>query len=172
MDSVTLEPGAQGTRSRRWLARLSFVLAAVAVVIVVVYAELRSFLMLAAVLAGAVVTLAAAFVFLSRRGALRWAALAAMVLAPIGVIIGYAFARLLWVASVSAAAWMLAGVGARWALVGDQEAWRMPEHPAEPPPARPYLIMNPRSGGGKVEKFDLKRKAEELGAEVFMMSGP
>ena len=48
----------------------------------------------------------------------------------------------------------------------------MPEHPAEPPAARPYLIMNPRSGGGKVEKFDLKRKAEELGAEVFLMSGP
>jgi len=172
MDSVTLEPGAAGTRSQHWLARLSFVLAAVAVVIVVVYAELRSFLMLAAVLAGAVVTLAAAFFFLSRRGALRWASLAAMVLAPIGVIIGYAFAGLLWVAIVSAAAWVLAGVTARSALVGDQAAWRMPEHPAEPPAARPYLIMNPRSGGGKVEKFDLKRKAEEFGAEVFMMSGP
>ena len=172
MDSVTLEPGAQGTRSQRWLARLSFALAAVAVAIVVVYAELRSFLMLAAVLAGAVVTLAAAFFFLSRRGALRWASLAAMVLAPIGVIIGYAFAGLLWVAIVSAAAWVLAGVTARSALVGDRTAWRMPEHQAQPPAAHPYLIMNPRSGGGKVEKFDLKRKAEELGAEVFMMSGP
>ncbi len=168
---MTLEPGAQGTRSQRWLARLSFALAAVAVMIVAVYAELKSFLMLAAVLAGAVVTLAAAFFFLSRRGALRWASLAAMILAPIGVIIGYAFARLLWVAIVSAAAWVLAGVTARFALVGDQAAWRMPEHPAQPPAARPYLIMNPRSGGGKVEKFDLKRKAEELGAEVFLMSG-
>ena len=28
-----------------------------------------------------------------------------------------------------------------------------------------------RSGGGKVEKFDLKRKAEELGAEVFLIGG-
>src|SRR5262249_16266775 len=33
-------------------------------------------------------------------------------------------------------------------------------------------IMNPRSGGGKVGKFDLKRKAEGLGAEVFLMDGP
>ena len=107
---MTLEPGPAGTRSQRWLARLSFALAAVAVAIVVAYAELKSFLMLAAVLAGAVVTLAAAFFFLSRRGALRWASLAAMVLAPIGVIIGYAFAGLLWVAIVSAAAWVLAGV--------------------------------------------------------------
>ena len=32
--------------------------------------------------------------------------------------------------------------------------------------------MNPKSGGGKVGKFDLKRKAEGLGAEVFLMSGP
>jgi len=36
----------------------------------------------------------------------------------------------------------------------------------------PFLIMNPRSGGGKVEKFDLKRKAEALGAEVFLIGGP
>jgi hypothetical protein len=27
-----------------------------------------------------------------------------------------------------------------------------------PPPRRPYLIMNPRSGGGKVTKFGLKDK--------------
>jgi diacylglycerol kinase family enzyme len=47
----------------------------------------------------------------------------------------------------------------------------MPEHPAEPPARHPYLIMNPKSGGGKVEKFDLKRKAEELGAEVFLIDG-
>jgi diacylglycerol kinase family enzyme len=32
--------------------------------------------------------------------------------------------------------------------------------------------MNPKSGGGKVGRFDLKRKAEDLGAEVFLMSGP
>jgi diacylglycerol kinase family enzyme len=32
--------------------------------------------------------------------------------------------------------------------------------------------MNPKSGGGKVEKFDLRRKAEVLGAEVFLIDGP
>jgi putative ABC transport system substrate-binding protein len=44
----------------------------------------------------------------------------------------------------------------------------MPEYPAQPPSSHPYLIMNPKSGGGKVERFDLKRKAEDLGAEVFV----
>jgi hypothetical protein len=32
--------------------------------------------------------------------------------------------------------------------------------------------MNPRSGGVKVEKFDLVRTAEALGAEVFLIGGP
>src|SRR6202012_5922101 len=72
----------------------------------------------------------------------------------------------------AAAVWVLAGVTASAALTSDQDDWRMPEHPALPPASHPYLIMNPRSGGGKVEKFDLKRKAEDLGPEVFLMSGP
>ena len=32
--------------------------------------------------------------------------------------------------------------------------------------------MNPHSGDGKVGQFDLKRKAEDLGAEVFLIDGP
>jgi diacylglycerol kinase family enzyme len=40
------------------------------------------------------------------------------------------------------------------------------------PPGRPFLIMNPRSGGGKVAKFGLKEKAEALGAEVALLEGP
>jgi hypothetical protein len=164
--------GASGTSAQRWLARLSFVLAGLAVVIVLVFAGLKSVAMLAVGVAAAVVTLAAAFVFLSRRGILRWLALAVFVLAPVAVIVVYAFRDLLWVAIVAAAAWLLAGVTARLALAGDQPDWRMPEHPATPPARHPYLIMNPRSGGGKVEKFDLKRKAEALGAEVFLFGGP
>ena len=41
-----------------------------------------------------------------------------------------------------------------------------------PPPGRAFLIMNPRSGGGKVAKFGLKEKAEALGAEVALLEGP
>src|SRR5690242_15176324 len=168
-------PGTPATRSQRWLARLSFALAALAVVLVAVFAGLKSFAMLAVALAGVVVAIAAAYFFLSRRGMWRWLSFAVFVLAPIAVIVAYAFARLLLVAIVSAAAWLLAGVTARSALAGgdeDKVDWRMPERPALPPASHPYLIMNPRSGGGKVEKFDLKRKAEDLGAEVFLMSGP
>src|SRR5689334_22626967 len=158
-------------RRRRWLARLSFALAGLAIVILLVFAGLRSLAMLAIAVAAAVVSLDAAYVFLSRRGVVRWLAFAVFVLAPVVVIVIYAFRNLLWVAIAAAAAWLLAGMTGRLALTGDQEDARMPEHPAQPPARRPYLIMNPRSGDGKVGKFDLKRKAEALGAEVFLLGG-
>jgi diacylglycerol kinase family enzyme len=159
------------TRSQHWLARLSFVLAGLAIVLLLVFAGLKSLAMLAVAVAAAAVGLAAAYVFLSRRGVLRWLSLAVFVLAPIVVIIVYAFKDLLWIALLSAGLWLLASMTARAALAGEQTDWRMPEHPARPSVRHPYLIMNPKSGGGKVEKFDLKRKAEALGAEVFLFGG-
>src|SRR6516164_6567101 len=168
---MTSAAGAQSTPAQRWLARLSFVLAGLAIVILVVFAELKSLAMFAVGLVAAVVSVAAAYFVLSRRGIVRWLALGLLVLAPIAVIVVFAFGRVLWVAIVSAGVWLLAGGTARQALTGDRPDWRMPEHPAQPPPRRPYLIMNPKSGGGKVERFDLKRKAEALGAEVFLFGG-
>jgi diacylglycerol kinase family enzyme len=166
------EASSQGsTRSQAWLARLSFVLVGVAVAILAAFAELKSLAMLAVGLGAAAITLAAAFLFLSRRGVARWLSLAVFAAAPIAVIIVYAFAGLLWVALVSGAAWLLAGATARVALAGDWTDWRMPEQPVAPA-RHPFLIMNPRSGGGKVGQFGLQRKAEDLGAEVFVMNGP
>jgi len=157
--------------SQRWLARLSFLLAGLAIVVLAVFGGLKSLAMLGVAVAAAVVSLAAAYAFLARRGVWRWLALAVFVLAPIAVIVIYAFRNLLWVAIVAAALWLLATITARQALTTDQTDWRMPEYPAQPPARRPYLIMNPKSGGGKVGKFDLKRKAEALGAEVFLLGG-
>ena len=166
-------PGPAPTGPQRWLARLSFVLAGLAVAILVVFAGVRSFAILAVVVAGAVVTLGAAYFFLSRRGVVRWLSLAVVVLAPIAVLVANAVAGVLWVAILTVAVWVLAGVTARFALAGDGRTdWRMPEYPAQPAAAHPFFIMNPKSGGGKVGRFDLKRKAEGLGAEVFLMEGP
>jgi len=169
---VTSAVSPQSTPAQRWLARLSFVLAGGAIVILALFAGLRSLSMLAVGLAAAAVSLAAAFFFLSRRGIWRWLSLAVFALAPIAVIVVYAFRGVLWVAIVSAAVWLVASMTARLALARDRTDWRMPEHPAQPPARHPYLIMNPKSGGGKVEKFDLKSRAEDLGAEVFLIGGP
>ena len=93
--SMHRSPGPAATRSQRWLARLSLALACLAVAILVVFAGLRSFAMLAVALVGAVLTLGAAYFFLSRRGLLRWLSLVVVVLAPIGVIVAHALAGLL-----------------------------------------------------------------------------
>jgi diacylglycerol kinase family enzyme len=169
--TVTSAAVAQGTPAQRWLARLSFVLAGLAIVILVVFAELKSLAMFTVGLAAAVVSVAAAYFFLSRRGIVRWLSLGVFVLVPIAVIVVFALADVLWVAIVSAGVWLVAGVTARQALTVGRPVWRMPEYPAQPPARHPYLIMNPKSGGGKVEKFDLKRKAEALSAEVFIFGG-
>jgi diacylglycerol kinase family enzyme len=66
---------------------------------------------------------------------------------------------------------VLAVAAGRAALRRDAIPERMPEHQV-PPPRRPFLIMNPRSGGGKVTRFGLKDKAEALGATVALLEGP
>jgi len=159
-------------RSAGWLARLSFALAFLGIAVLLAVAGWKSIAMVAVGLAAAAVSLAAAFVALSRRGFLRWLSLAVFILTPIVVLVVYAFAGLLWVAAVAASCWYLAGLAAQGALARGRPDWRMPEFPAEPLARHPFVIMNPRSGGGKVGKFDLRRKAEALGAEVFVMSGP
>src|SRR5271163_2070650 len=170
--SKVADPDPETTRAQSWLARLSFVLAGLAVAILVAFAGLKSLAILAVGLAGAVVSVVAAFGFLYRRGVVRWFSLAVFIVVPIAVIVIFALVNLLWVAAASAAAWLLSGLSARSALTGERTDWRMPEYPAQPHASHAYLIMNPKSGGGKVEKFDLKRKAEELGADVFLIGGP
>ncbi len=167
--STMADQGLGLTPSHRWLARLSLVLAGVAVAIPAAFAGLRSLAMLGVGLAAAAVSIVAGYFILARRGLWRWVAVAVFVLAPVAVLVTYAFASLLWVAAGSAVAWLLAAVAARGALTYNDTDWRMPEYPAQPPARRPYLIMNPKSGGGKVGKFDLVRKAEELGAEVYVI---
>jgi len=163
---------ASPARSDEWLARLCFALVGAGVVILVAGAGLRSLAMLGVALGSAAISLAAAYWFLAERGVRRWVSLALLLASPIAAIAIFAANGLLWVALVSAAAWLLASAAARAALVASIGDWRMPEHRVDRPARRPFLIMNPRSGGGKVARFDLKRKAEELGAEVFLLDGP
>jgi diacylglycerol kinase family enzyme len=109
--------------------------------------------------------------FLAHRGVLRWVALAVVVLAPVTVLVIFALHGLLWVALVAVALIVLAAGAGRRALVLVAGDPGMPSREAAPP-QRAFLIMNPRSGGGKVGKFGLRGKAEALGAEVALLDGP
>jgi diacylglycerol kinase family enzyme len=157
---------------QRWLARLALVAAAAAVLVAPVVAGLRQSIALVLVgLAGLALTLAGAWWALTNKGLVRGLAIALAVAAPLTVLILYASARLTWVVLLALGLLALAVAAGRAALRRDAIPERMREHDVAPP-RRPYLIMNPRSGGGKVVRFGLKDKAEALGATVAVLEGP
>jgi diacylglycerol kinase family enzyme len=157
-------------RAYRWLARSALAAAVAAIVVVLAFAGVRGSLYLIMVgTIGSAVTLVAAWWFLSRRGMLRWVALAIAAAAPIVVVVLYARERLLWVAALSLGLWAVAVMAGRAALADAGPA--MIEYEV-PPPRRPFLIMNPRSGDGKVGRFGLVDLARNLGAEVAVLDGP
>src|SRR4029453_9764482 len=104
-------------------------------------------------------------------GVIRWLAAALAVVAPLVVLVLYMRRGLLWVVLVALGLLALAVAAGRGPLRRDAIPERMREYQV-PPPRRPYLIMNPRSGGGKVTRFGLKDKAEALGATVALLEGP
>lgn len=152
----------------RWLARLSLAAGTVAVLVLLLFAGLRSVVLVGAGAAGLAVTAAGVWWVLAHRGVVRALALVLVVAAPLAVLVLYVAAGLLWVVLVSLGLWALAVSAGRAALVGETGPAAPRESPAARP-ARPFLIMNPRSGGGKVGKFQLVHKAEELGAEVVVL---
>ncbi|GAA2852499.1 hypothetical protein Acy02nite_51810 [Actinoplanes cyaneus] len=159
----------QTVEGRPWLARLAFAAAAVATVLVLIVAGLAASLALLLTAAlGSAVTLAAAWWFLTHRGVPRWIAGGVVVLAPGVVAVLYARAHLIWVVVLFGLLWAGAVAAGRRALT-------IPAAPVvfrTPAPARPFLIMNPRSGGGKVGRFRLVERATALGARVYLVDGP
>lgn len=158
--------------TRRWWARGAYAAVVLAVAVPLVAAGFAGTVALVVTGLGAVlVSVAAIYWFLISRGFLRWCALALAVLAPLVVVVLYIQASLLREVIISLALVFVALVCARAALREPGEGKAMKEHPA-PTWEHAFLVMNPRSGGGKVVKFDLQRKAEELGAEVALLEGP
>jgi diacylglycerol kinase family enzyme len=163
--------GKDEVMNARWLARLAFLLVLAAAAVLIGFAELAGLVMVVIAVISVSVVVAGAYVFLARRGVLRWIGLAVVVLTPVATLVLFALHNLIWVAAASVAL-MVLGVGAgRRALAPAAADPGMP-HREVPPPKRAFLIMNPRSGGGKVAKFRLKEKAEALGAEVALLEGP
>jgi diacylglycerol kinase family enzyme len=128
--------------------------------------------------AGVILLVAAIWWFLTRRGAPRVAALVLGLSVPPAVL-GFYVANgvtLIAVGSLAlatASAW--AGRAALRYEAGRQwrEEMAASSAGARPvgPPRDPVLIMNPRSGDGKVARFDLVARAQALGARVVLLSG-
>ena len=160
-----------GEPGQRWLARTAMLLVVISALLLVVFALRAGLTALLVAALGIAVVVAATYWFLAHRGLVRWLALALLVVTPLvvaGLFIGEGLVVPLLVV---VALLLLARVTGRAALLGDAPPTGMPEHPA-PAPQRAFVVMNPRSGGGKVGRFGLKEKAEQLGAEVALLEGP
>ncbi|MFJ9733844.1 diacylglycerol/lipid kinase family protein [Streptomyces sp. NPDC101171] len=153
--------------NRRWTARLALVAGAAAVAVLLAFAGPGSIVLLLVGLAGTLLTAAGVWWLLSRSGWVRRLAVLLVVAAPLAVLALYAAAGLLWVVLLSLGLWALAVSAGRAALAGD-DAPAMPELAAGRA-RRPFLIMNPRSGGGKVGEFHLAERARALGADVAVL---
>ena len=166
-------PGAlaHATRRQRWLARLAFAAAFAAVVVVLLSGALKSITALLLGLAGLAITCAAAWWFLANRGVVRWLAAAVLVVAPVALIVVYVAAGLLWEIALGVVL-AAAAVAAGRAALSSGRSPAKPREDAVAPQRQPFVIMNPRSGGGKVGKFGLRDKAAALGAEVALLEGP
>ncbi|MBO4258588.1 diacylglycerol/lipid kinase family protein [Streptomyces griseorubiginosus] len=152
--------------SARLLARLSLVCVAGAVAAVVAGAGKSLILLLGLVglaLAGAGIWWA-----LAHRGIARFVGALLAVVAPTAVLVLYAVSGLGLVAVGAVAAWTAALACARSALRRQRKPHGMHSRSARRP-RRPVLIMNPRSGGGKVGKYGLVERAEALGARVILL---
>ncbi|MEV6653765.1 diacylglycerol kinase family protein [Streptomyces sp. NPDC051219] len=158
----------QGARAQRWTARLAIAAAAAAVIALAVVAGLRGVALLAMGAAGTAVTAAAVWWALTRRGLVRAGAVALAAAAPVVVLVLQIAAGLLGELLACLALAALA-VGAGWAALAGDVVPTTPHAHLVPPPEHPVLVMNPRSGGGKVERFGLREKAEALGANVVLL---
>lgn len=170
MDVSNADPAARpgwATAGLAWLA----LLALLAAVVVLALGSGGLIAVLVALVVGLAVMLAAAWWYLSRTGPVRWLAAAVVVAVPT-VLLVLCIVRDRLVEVIVALALVVVAIGAgRAAARRARTSPRMPER-AAPPPRRPFLVMNPRSGGGKVGKFDLDTKASALGAHVELLDGP
>ncbi|ACU75439.1 diacylglycerol kinase catalytic region [Catenulispora acidiphila DSM 44928] len=106
---------------------------------------------------------------LTHHGIARAAGLVIAIGALVAMVVLYAGSTVRWLVVLGAAVvWCAALACARAALRADHAGHGTGSR-ATPPPRRPLLIMNPASGGGKVGRFDLVRRAEALGCRVVLL---
>ena len=162
--------GERPAKGQRWFALAAWAAMAAALVVLVASEGAIGLTLVGVGPIGAAATLIGGFWFIAKRGVLRWSGLALAVVAVVFVVVAYLRADVLLMALISLVLLVLGGVAARHALRHSQEPWMPATEPA--PTRHPFIVMNPRSGGGKVVRFGLKDKAEKLGAEVVLLDGP
>ena len=163
----------QSVSPTRRLSAIVTLVAVVAMLAVAVVGLIQRPLVLVVAIACLGVAIAAAAYALTRTGARRLVATVVAVLAlaaPLALVVAYGrlLQLLLLVALVAVAA-----VATRHALGRDLKSLKSGPTLGTivGPAVRPVLLMNPRSGGGKVERFHLVQEAHRRGIEPVVL-GP
>ncbi|WP_405678450.1 diacylglycerol kinase family protein [Streptomyces sp. NBC_00868] len=167
---MSLSPGSGTPARARASARLAVVCALGAAVSLVAASGFGGLVILAAGVACSALTAMGTWWALSHRGAVRAAGVLVAVAAPVAVLVLYTRAGLWPTLLAAIALWAAAVACSRWALLRARKPEGMRAVPCSLP-RHPVLIMNPKSGGGKVGRFGLVERAEALGARVVLLGG-
>ncbi|MFE4052141.1 diacylglycerol/lipid kinase family protein [Streptomyces sp. YIM B13518] len=154
-----------GREGAGW-ARLALLALAAGVLVPLVAAGPRGVLRALLGLAGPALAAVGLWWTLAHSGAVRTVGAVPCVAAPLTVPALYAAGGLLGPAAASPALWAPAVRAARNAVAPG----RAEPLPA-PPPGRPRALMNPRSGGGKVDRFHLADRARTAGVRAVLLGG-
>jgi diacylglycerol kinase family enzyme len=161
------------TALRRRVAAIVALAAYVLVIVALLVALIDDVFALLGAWVAAIAAAAAGFVTLTRRGARRVVATVVAVVAAIAVVVILLAAEALIELVVLAALVVVAVLLSRYALATDPAALR---HHAPPGsrvtvlPRHAVLLMNPKSGGGKVEQFHLAEESRKRGIEPVVLA--
>ena len=155
-------------RGAAWAA-LGLLVAAVGVLVAGTVRNLGWFLL---ILLGLLVAVTAGWYAVSRRGMVRWVALGLIAVSLVLLIWGIVAADMRTVWIILTVVFGALSVGCARVALGltvreRQDAMRA--LPAAPRPAHPVLIINPKSGGGKAERFRLADECSARGIEPVLL---
>jgi diacylglycerol kinase family enzyme len=169
---VGLEVGMRSVSVTRRVGAIVALAAAAAVVVVEVVALARNLLLLLVAVACLGLAIAAAAYAVTRTGARRSVAAVVAVLALVAPVVLVVAQGQLWLVLLLVGLVALAGAATRYALGRDLKSLKSGPTPgtAVGPAARPALLMNPRSGGGKVERFRLVEEARRRGIDPVVLA--
>ncbi|MEU9609022.1 diacylglycerol kinase family protein [Streptomyces sp. NPDC048057] len=165
------EPVSGGGLAARMLARVALLAVVGVLVVLVVAVGEAGLVIVASGLVGLVVCAVGSWWFLAYRGVRRLLGAVVAIAAPVAVVVLFTVAGLWLTALLLGVCWAATLTCARTALrrSDPRRTQRARRAVAAPRPRRAVLIMNPKSGGGKVGRFGLVERAQARGARVVLL---
>ncbi|MFE9838365.1 diacylglycerol/lipid kinase family protein [Streptomyces sp. NPDC005551] len=147
-------------------ARIAVLALLASVLVPLVAAGLHSVLWVLVGVGGVALAAVGLWWTLAHTGVLRALGATLAVTAPLTVLALYAAFGVLGPVLISLALWLLAVTAARTALASGRSG----EKAVSERPRAPWILMNPYSGGGKVDRFQLVEKARAAGCRVALLT--